>query len=463
MNPWGLALRREDVLVALDRGAAAELSGVEPVAHPDGTVHLPREGVLFLWPARPDRFDRPPVAAVPQEEIADFLAWVSTYVPTIRPFTAFTRVVPISDLNASLSERVPSLQGLESAAAGLIVSEALVAANGQMSLSELPVAACESTFFFACSRALAVGLSPPRLGRLFHDWRSLRMLTRQPPREFPEDAAAHLQETLTALLPGGASERGSLASAACRELFADGDVEAKTWVELVGDAKDLIQGPAEMQGPREQRVRYLARVIPKYASEGPDRMCALGYLLALFDGGADLNVHLVPRSPHWGALLMWYGFVAGLLRQNSIEAVGGGLGRRLIRDMLQADSIFDPPRSDIAFEELAIYLSGPRPVDDFRSGSGSSLTVELAPRVPVLVKWSGRGREPQQPSTMNMARPPESVPAQQAGLFTPDEDLRGRLLKELGDTLDRARYLQERLASLPLDSRPSGKGYRRKR
>src|SRR4051812_5098596 len=95
---WILNLQRAEVLQLLGsrrvaRGAIIRLGQRSDLA-------VAKETVTFVWAHPPNDLDglKPSLAVVPAGETADFLAWATTYIDTLRPFTAFVRVIEPADV-----------------------------------------------------------------------------------------------------------------------------------------------------------------------------------------------------------------------------------------------------------------------------------------------------------------------------------------------------------------------------
>jgi hypothetical protein len=186
---------------------------------------------------------------------------------------------------------------------------------------------------------------------------------------------------------------------ACMEILERG--------ELVSAARPL--GPAferaaraMAEATREERLGILEEAFfalePKLSDTDGFR---LGYLASRMDPGSFAHARLLgkvlKRCP---SALLWYGLCAGLSGGSALLNEFGGVGRRVLRELLVPDALVGRPRTDIAFEELDLLLEAhrsPRPEDGFPTGSPSSLSVELALGVSTTVGWgrvdSGRSSE----------------------------------------------------------------------
>jgi hypothetical protein len=278
------------------------------------------------------------------------------------------------------------------------------------------------------------------------------MLTRQPHRDLPDEAVASIGAVILGVM-GKADTPREPAVIAALELLESGEISTETWAALTKGDQDLARAPAGMRGTREQRVRYAEMLLERTEAVTASRQFALGYILSLFDNGATINTHLLPPTSRGPSILLWYGFVSGLHPKSRIEDVGGGLGRRIVRDLLHRDGPLDPPRCDIGISELSILLGGGRQVEEIRAGYVAALNVELAPRVSTFVRWPQRPRDAEAAGAVPAVHPVRQADGQRA-LF--EGSGQGSLLLELNDTIEHARHLMHRLgasSSPPLKKR----------
>ena len=63
----------------------------------------------------------------------------------------------------------------------------------------------------------------------------------------------------------------------------------------------------------------------------------------------------------------------------------GGLGRRILRDILAKTYLTDSPRGDIALSELQVLVEASRAFDKYRFRAQTNLTVGIAPLVNTVV------------------------------------------------------------------------------
>src|SRR5439155_15625454 len=81
----------------------------------------------------------------------------------------------------------------------------------------------------------------------------------------------------------------------------------------------------------------------------------------------------------------------GLQEHSNLQNYSAGLGRRVLRDLLQDDRFLDRPRCDIALTELNVLSDVPSPKLDFHTRLRGHVEVEIAPCVTSNIRWSPRG------------------------------------------------------------------------
>jgi hypothetical protein len=84
------------------------------------------EQIALLWPRQPDQGMRmPTVILVGDNERREFFAWALTYLPELRPLTAFTRIVTQAEAQRyARSTGSHPLYTWQDACLGLILGEA---------------------------------------------------------------------------------------------------------------------------------------------------------------------------------------------------------------------------------------------------------------------------------------------------------------------------------------------------
>lgn len=353
------------------------------------------DGQLFaaVWAENPDDHWRlPDVLLTADGAERDWLAWLVNFAPSVRPFTAYCRVVEASAyVRLAESFQRPNLGRLDAACVGLVLGEVLSAEGVLSGLSEpLTASACASALSFALVRALALYRRPPTSDQeLAEKWTVVRQLTRQRDRGFGWSEAVSVVDALRSIRDGiRGSDRAVVR--ACQELADRGQVT------LEGGAfgSRVIEAAHAMTGTREERVAVFERTLAEMlgADGSGENAFAIGYLASRINPGTLTHAALVaPALSRYPSAMMWYGVCAGLAEETKILVEFGGVGHRLLRELLSDEAFPGRPRADVSANELEVLLASER-ADEFPVYSPSQLSVELVPGVSTVLNWSSKSR-----------------------------------------------------------------------
>jgi len=358
--------------------------------------------VIAVWAQEPKREQDPPAFLLTADGAErDWLSWLVTFAPSLRPLTAFCRVMTARHFISRLATlREPDLGNVGNACIGLILGEVLASEDGaRRSKEPLTASACASVLSFALVRALAIHADEANTVDLAARWLAVRKLTRQRDREIDIRSVYQVADTLGHVLRRESSSTPLATSPladACRELADTGEITRTHGIS------PLLRLTPEMRGTREERVAIVERAVELSlgAPTGPEEAFAIGFLASRINPGtlthAPLLGSVLRRHP---AAMLWYGVCAGLNRDGNIMAELGGVGRRVIRDLLTPVEMLSRPRVDVAANELELLLMGGRS-DDFPVTSPTQLSVELDPGIWTVVNWSSRIRVRRQEADM---------------------------------------------------------------
>lgn len=348
----------------------------------------------------------PSIILVPSGKKRDFLAWMWTYLSEFRPLTAYARVLDEEELRLfSHIKRSPGLATVEEACLGLIMGEAATyVENKQEKRTLLTPLACAST----CSHAMArlVALSPD--GDLFDSdemvsalWTKARGLTKQRQLRLKLEELALPWRVLLRI---HANEEGYRFSSrdvpepiysTCLSLYNKSEVDSNTWNRLAPDYPQLLDASREMQGNRERRVvffeQFLVSLIEKRSSNSAFASFLCGLLASQIGPGTlDYLSLITPSLDQFPTALLWYGLCSGLQRRSSLYGFSSGLGRRVLREILRKETLFDSPRADIALAELEVLTFNDTASAEFRTGAQGGITIEILPLVVTTFRWLPR-------------------------------------------------------------------------
>jgi hypothetical protein len=379
------------------------LLGRIEITHPAELPHIETNHAIAIWGEDPAiRPQLPHFLVTPDGYERDWLAWLVTYAPGLRPFTASCRVSGLSAfIKSATTFQPPDLGHLTSACIGLILGE-MLSSEDVLARPRDPMSAsaCASVLSFVLLRELAITTQPVlNESDLPAQWLRARQVTNQRERNLAVRDAINVAEVLRVMLRGGPIARTALpVLRACQEMNERGELRSQSGV--LGPI--LEQAAAAMNGTREERVNIFEAALGAILQEqqhSPLSAFGIGYLASRINPGALAHAPLVaPALVKYPAAMMWYGVCAGLTRRADVPPDFGWLGRRVLRELLAHETLLSRPRADLAFAELDILLNNHK-ADDFVVWSPTQLTVELAPGVATVLNWSSRARSARTPDS----------------------------------------------------------------
>lgn len=465
-----ISTRKEFLAIFQPRGQM-ELGSVRQT---DSVSSIPRgrDELGLVWCEDPrQRWSLPEAVLLDQNKHRDFLAWVLTYLPNFRPFTAYCRVVDFATAENSLRGKpVPSLGKLEEACLGLILGEATtyLIDRYRSELGRLSLIGCTSTYSFAMTRALALGVLNPYTDPVSDTWSAVRDLTKQPKLTLSLETLQEPWAVVLRLAKDGSASRQTVLNKpidqvmdACLELYKTGDIQPQQWHAVTRGFPEIKNVKEQMRGPLEDRVRTLEKSLAILLTQkGSDRATGAflcGYLASQVSPGSFDHAPLLTFNIHeFPTALLWYGLCAGLQEGFNLQNYSAGLGRRVLRDVFRRENFLDRPRCDVAVAELKVLTSSESAMVDFPTGGQGHLVVEIAPCVTTLVRWQRR---------TDLAADTYGTNSQ-AQLFPTRSEARElrTLFEELEHTLDYAESIRQKLARvLSLYDYPRGKSERKNR
>jgi hypothetical protein len=363
-------------------------------------------GKIFVaWREKPDPIRlHHAIIAVPPGDQRDFLAFVSTYVGTYRPFTAYFRVVRADLLNEILTA-ADSPQDKNSIfskmAAGAALAELHMQAQAVSQPPEFTLARARGTLSRVAAITAALGYGTESLEWVEKSWVRVQQSGGSPVVTFPcadmwSAVAGALGSTNNSEL---LLQPSTLINDILPELQSSGRVRNNILSRLSREFPALRGAEKQMASTREDRVRFFQAALPSLV-DGPEdvllREFAAGLLLATVGNGSFDHLSLVngmvesiPRA------IIWFGICASLFAETNLGTFRGGLGRRLARDDSRFVEFFGTPEADLSAAEFDLiykYQDGGPDVPVLDVGK---LSLELLPGVETLLQLpqSERGKE----------------------------------------------------------------------
>ena len=394
MKSMRIAVVERSQLADILRGVGAAGAAATDIS--DGEVSKPfRAGSVGVGYYDWEITKLPHFIVVQESERRDFFAWVNTYCPFVTPLSQWCRVVTERELTDAGAARVPPRYGGAVAAwAGAMIGEAILHMGTGGKVAQLPIAALHTCGTFVAARSFGLWEDPDSRIAATERFRGARALLGSTERGVRAADLARAWEVLEILSgwkdrvrQGGLWEE-NWTVAACEDIQRTGFVGKGTMtkvVERLGWSGDYLE--FEKAGA-EQRLRIFDGAVERLgrmreSGESVETLAAftVGYFAARIGGGATGHIGLldgiVGRRP---MVAVWYGVASALYRPEVWGAEFGGLGRLAVRELALPWRFCDPPRCDVAVDELASLVEPRRRSASlrFRGAMRKMVNVEVA-------------------------------------------------------------------------------------
>ena len=360
------------------------------------------KGSYAVWPdvAAPED-DLPVLIVVAPGEVRGFVAWASTYLGSYRPFTGFCRVIDASQVKSVDSlKATPSLGKIADASVAVVVAEVLTHGRGRVDLKTLTLPMCLTTFSFATARCLALGYPESEIDAVGRNLSIAQChATARPPSNAVRDSGDLAGAYRTACHTWAKRGRQPIQRSRCdtsghspkRRFERRCGTSSFQWCNRTAGSVEGDGGTP--RGPCAQFDRSLGMLAGSHSRNRVSSEALAGYIASLLSPGTFEYVDLISSfSDRLPGLLLWYGLFTGIHPANTVLFEHGGLGRKLLREILTPESVLTPPKCDISVEELAVLTERTSAFDFYRQSRQSSLSVEVLPLINVVVPTSSRPR-----------------------------------------------------------------------
>ena len=428
--------------------------------NPDIKLRTNEVGVGYL-DGHPDRL--PHFLVVSAAERRDFFAWVNTYCSFVTPLSQWCRVVSENEFQDLRTLAIVPTYGRAIAAwAGAIIGEALLHNGTGAKVPQISISALQSCNLFVAARASGLWHSANvRLSTVERYERARDILgvgnriAAMLRYEVLWPVLDHLSEDISDRI-ADQSLPIRMAIQCCMDIRKTGFVSEKIMSSValeLGWPREVVT--FEKSGA-EERISLFDSAVERLvgaSSNVPHARTALvelivAYFAARIGGGSSEHVKLLDRMLHgYPMVAVWYGVVSGLHRPEVWGAEFGGLARLAVRELSFPFRFDDPPRCDVAFDELDVLVDRgvERNALRFRGATRKALSVEVASGVTGTISLTGVTEQESSPMVSEI-----------------DQRVVSELLRDLGSATEKAtRLMQAGLGQRP--ARPdANKGPKRK-
>jgi hypothetical protein len=361
--------------------------------------------IALLWDRSVGRSDTQPIISVPSNELRDFFAFVSTYVTTFRPYTAFFRVVP-TELVSAIEDRKPLRPDVTANTARLVAGASLGEASLHVQKASTTRLSTLTATISAClGQAVIAGYSTKLIDWFAAEWRLIHAVPKAGSREGQVlDEVPSIWKLIGQAVQD--DKRGDThATSQSDRVIINFIAEAvrhhgitKNTLSLLGDHPSFFVNPVKVLTlPREERINIFNEYVSQLENSHRDPMFGQfmsGLLLAIAGNGSfDLIRSAKPLIEKSPISIIWFGVCAGLFEESNILTTANCVGRRLIRDTQRIHSLFDTPVSDLSSFEYQLLSRDTTAISQINARSSDGLHIELLPNVATYLPRDTDGRE----------------------------------------------------------------------
>jgi hypothetical protein len=394
-------------------GAGTSFSGNEsnlPADPPSGN------SFYLIWETQLELKNRalPAFIVLPDGQARDLLAWASTFIGTIKPFTAFIRVIEWSVAQTLFEHFAPTdISRFQNSLVGLIIGEGL-ARNNLGNPSDLTISKCRSTTSYTLGRAFSAGLITSGLDsimkryykilkqeenvlqsidieELYLIWVLLKRLANADSSKTNKSWSKLVQLSRFGVKESVLDYYMDYILETCREIETSGDISEPIWNRLSNNSNLYFEMKEEMQSTRERRVLFFEKAISSQAIQAIEIPLAKNFIAAFLtykiNPGSMSHCSLLDgiTKKHFPTALIWYGFISGLSTKSDIISAFDCLGRLIIRDITYRSELFDQPTCHVSADEIEVVSSGENQLSYYKKYVEKELKIEIFPHVNMYV------------------------------------------------------------------------------
>lgn len=380
-------LNREDFVTWLGRA----LSGAQTLPrYSSSTVEKPTDVTLI---APKNDTSASPIVCIPQAQMHDLFAFVSTYTK-VRPFTAFFRVLPLEHIPyfESSGEPVRANLALSKCVAGAAMAEAWIASARESERPKNVFPLLLASLSAALGQAVLAGYNQDIGDWIAHEWVELRRQPSDPFRSQDIDGTSLAWKIISSAIASTKTFPASVSALLGKdaEVILDFLSEALAAGAIKQSMLSLLTFPSagiDLEGllaaSREDRINRFNEAILDFKRRGDRGIRSefvAGLMLAIAGSGSFDLLRSAREFDGWlDGATTWFGVCAALFEEGNLLTYGNSAGRRLVRDIMVREDPFSPPRADINASEYRFLSFGE--ALQAPTHAPNSLDVELVPGV----------------------------------------------------------------------------------
>lgn len=373
-------LNREDFVSWLGKavsGAATmpRASNAGLVKPTDVTLVAPQKGAKVS-----------PVVCIPQAQMHDLFAFLSTYTK-VRPFSAFFRVLPLEMI--SVLERgdaiVKNELSVAKCVAGAAMAEAWIVSARESDRPKNVFPLLLASLSSALGQAVLAGYDQDARDWIVSEWIELRKQPSHPFRTQDIDGPSLAWKTMGSAVNSSEVPQGRDADLIVH--FLSDAIEVGTiqpaMLRVVAPLSSGVDFETLIAAPREERINRFNEIVSdlkRRSDRGLRSEFLAGLMLAIAGNGSFDLLRSARDFDGWlDGATTWFGICAALFDEGNLLTYGNSAGRRMVRDMMAREHPFETPRADINSSEYR-FLSFGEALQS-TTHAPNSLDVELLPSV----------------------------------------------------------------------------------
>lgn len=327
-----------------------------------------------------------PIVFVPQSDLTDFFAFVSTYFKSLRPFTAFIRVLPLE--MQSTIESVAMDEEMRTAVAKAVVGGSIAEAwMNSDRLSEKPtnpLPLLRSSLSSTLGSSLVKGYGTASLDWIADEWFGLQSISSLTIQDARFKSALKAWKLLGAAIENDTSTKFErterliieILSKVIREGYFSSN-SLKFAEQLFEPASDLVE---LLASPREDRIKSFNELVHDLKRRNDTSIKAeftAGLHLAIAGNGSLDLLRSAREFDGWlDGATTWFGICCSFFERSNVLSYASSTGRRHMRDLLSEIDFFDAAQADISSLEFAFQIEQPD-FDIRRLGVGDTGLIEI--------------------------------------------------------------------------------------
>ncbi|QWG20334.1 hypothetical protein KMZ68_11110 [Bradyrhizobium sediminis] len=367
---------------------AEALAGIPALPRDLRTSGTKSSDVTLAWPDF--QSNARPIVCVAERQLQEFFAFVSTYSTSVRPFTAYFRVMPLELLeNLQHTERVRGNEmQLARMIAGASIADIWTAAARQAERPSYVLPLLQSSLSFVLGQSVLAGYDGNAFDWCMQEWIATRAghTDAASSRSVGSIGLAwHYVHLATALSQKSlSSDNSSIVEfiAAAVEARSVRPEMLRPLSAIAGLDLDLVK---LLGASREERISRFNATLTQLKSRGEGGLQSeflAGLMLAIAGNGSFEMMRSAREFEGWlDGAVVWFGICAALFEESNVLAYANSAGRRIVRDLLRRDDPFDLPRADIASTELRFIQGSKMDIGQLGVHGPRSIEVEILPNV----------------------------------------------------------------------------------